>query len=162
MSNSGHLIRFGSYLSTETQSMYSTAPADWLVFCGLQWKLGSFVTFLFLIIKTKRFEPNRLFVQIFIISNACIYSIPSQWVNCETRLNFKAKYSLFEFGVFPTLDWGCSRGVMVKALDCGIVVQREFVLQSRYYVHFWANTLGKGMNPLIFPAMGLIVPLLFF
>ena len=30
---------------------------------------------------------------------------------------------------------GCPRGVMVKALDCGIVV-REFELQSRYYVHF--------------------------
>ena len=46
---------------------------------------------------------------------------------------------------------GCPRGVMVKAMDCGIVV-REFVLQSRYYVHFRANTLGKGMNPLILPA----------
>ena len=40
---------------------------------------------------------------------------------------------------------GCPRGVMVKAMDCGIVV-REFVLQSRYYVHFQANTLGKGLN----------------
>ena len=30
---------------------------------------------------------------------------------------------------------GCPCGVMVKAMDCGIVV-REFVLQSRYYVHF--------------------------
>ena len=48
---------------------------------------------------------------------------------------------------------GCPRGVMVKAMDCGIVVC-EFVLQSRYYVHFRANTLGKGMNPLILPAMG--------
>ena len=48
---------------------------------------------------------------------------------------------------------GCPRGVMVKAMDCGIVV-RKFVLQSRYYVHFWANTLGKGMNPFILPAMG--------
>ena len=48
---------------------------------------------------------------------------------------------------------GCPRGVMVKAMDCGIVV-REFVLQSRYYVHFQANTLGKGMNPLILPAIG--------
>ena len=49
---------------------------------------------------------------------------------------------------------GCTRGVMVKAMHCGIVV-REFVLQSRYYVHFRANTLGKGMNPLILPpAMG--------
>ena len=46
------------------------------------------------------------------------------------------------------------RGVMVKAMNCGIVV-REFVLQSRYYVHFRANTLGKGMNLLILPpAMG--------
>ena len=47
-----------------------------------------------------------------------------------------------------------SFGVMVKAMNCGIVVC-EFVLQSRYYVHFRANTLGKGMNPLILPpAMG--------
>ena len=48
---------------------------------------------------------------------------------------------------------GCPRGVMVKAMDCGIVVSK-FVLQSRYYVHVRENTLGKGMNPLIFPAMG--------
>ena len=48
---------------------------------------------------------------------------------------------------------GCPRSVMVKAMDCGIIVS-EFVLQLRYYVHFQANTLGKGMNPLIFPAMG--------
>ena len=48
---------------------------------------------------------------------------------------------------------GCPRGVMVKAMDCGIVVS-EFVFQSRYYVHFQANTLGKGMNPIILPAMG--------
>ena len=49
---------------------------------------------------------------------------------------------------------GCPRGVMVKAMNCGIVV-REFVLQSRYYVDFRANTLGKGINPLILPpAMG--------
>ena len=48
----------------------------------------------------------------------------------------------------------CPRGVMVKAMNCGIVV-REFVLQSRYYVHFRANTLGKGMNLHILPpAMG--------
>ena len=54
---------------------------------------------------------------------------------------------------------GCLRGVMAKAMDCGIVVS-EFVLQSRYYVHF--RSLGKDMNPLIFLAMGEIVPLLFF
>ena len=42
---------------------------------------------------------------------------------------------------------------MVKAMDFGIAVC-EFKLLSRYYVHFQANTLGKGMNPLILPAMG--------
>ena len=42
---------------------------------------------------------------------------------------------------------------MVKAMDWGIVVS-EFVLQSRNYFHFQTNTLGKGMNPLILPAMG--------
>ena len=48
---------------------------------------------------------------------------------------------------------GGARGVMVKAMDCEIVVSK-FVLQLRYYVLFWTNTLGKGMNPLILLAMG--------
>ena len=48
---------------------------------------------------------------------------------------------------------GCPRGVMVKALDCEMVVS-EFELESRYYVHFQKNTLGKGMKPLILQAMG--------
>ena len=52
---------------------------------------------------------------------------------------------LYDFGGGP-------RGLMVKAMDSWIVV-REFVLQSCYYVHFRANTLGKCMNPLILPAM---------
>ena len=45
-------------------------------------------------------------------------------------------------------SWGCPRGVMVKALDCGIVV-REFVLLVALL-----RSLGKGMSPLILPAMG--------
>ena len=49
---------------------------------------------------------------------------------------------------------GCLRGVMVKEMDCGIVGS-EFVLQSRYYVHFRTNTLGKGMNPPYPPNNGL-------
>ena len=48
---------------------------------------------------------------------------------------------------------GGPRGVMVKVMNCAIIV-RKFVFQSRYYIHFQANTLGKGMNPLILPAMG--------
>ena len=35
--------------------------------------------------------------------------------------------------------------LMVKTLDCGIVVS-EFELQSRYYVHFRTNTLVKDMS----------------
>ena len=42
---------------------------------------------------------------------------------------------------------------MVKAMDCETVVS-EFELQSRYYIYFRANTLGKGMDPFILPAMG--------
>ena len=40
--------------------------------------------------------------------------------------------------------------VMVKAMDCRIVVNK-FKHQSCYYVHFWTNTLGKGINPLLSP-----------
>ena len=43
---------------------------------------------------------------------------------------------------------GDPRGVMVKALACGIVVS-DFEIQSRKYL-----PLGEGMNPLILPAMG--------
>ena len=50
---------------------------------------------------------------------------------------------------------------LVKVMDCGIVVS-EFVLQIRYYVHFRTNTIGGGMNHRLLPAMGWIVPLLFF
>ena len=53
----------------------------------------------------------------------------------------------------PTKSSGCPRVVMVKAMDCGIVVS-EVIFQSYYYVQFRAITLGKGMNSLVLPAMG--------
>ena len=56
---------------------------------------------------------------------------------------------------------GSPRGVMVKAMDFGIIVCKFEILLC-YYVHFRKNTLGKGMNLLILPAMGEIVSLLFF
>ena len=38
---------------------------------------------------------------------------------------------------------------MVKAMNSEIIVSSiEFELQLRYYVHFRANSLEKGMNPL--------------
>ena len=51
--------------------------------------------------------------------------------------------------IYMFFGGGCPCGIM----DCGIVVS-EFKLQLCYYSHFWTNTLGKGMNPLILPAMG--------
>ena len=36
---------------------------------------------------------------------------------------------------------------MANVQDCDPEVN-EFELQSRYYVHFRTNNLGKGMNPL--------------
>ena len=68
--------------------------------------------------------------------------------------------SLFFFVLF-FVGGECPRGVMVKAMERRIKVS-EFELQSRYYVHFRANTLGKGMNPLLLLTMGQIVPPLFF
>ena len=41
-------------------------------------------------------------------------------------------------------------GVMAKVVDCSLEV-REF---NFHYVHFWTNTLEKGINILILPAMG--------
>ena len=60
--------------------------------------------------------------------------------------------------VVPDENWlirsiGALSDIMVKAIDSGIVLS-EVKLPSRYCIHFRANTLGKGMNPLILPAMG--------
>ena len=43
--------------------------------------------------------------------------------------------------------WACLRGVMIKALDCGI----EFKLHFHCYVHFRTNTL-EGRCEHIYPA----------
>ena len=61
---------------------------------------------------------------------------------------------LFYTALQPNLKGGCPHGVMVKAMDCGIVV-REFVLQSRYYIHFRANTPWERYEPLYPPSYGL-------
>ena len=45
-----------------------------------------------------------------------------------------------------------THGVMVKVLDCGIVVS-ELELQSHFYDYIRTSSLGISMNPLILPAM---------
>ena len=78
------------------------------------------------------------------------------------------KFNRFEFRIWHLLwifkkiqeFWNlkdfveCPRGVMVKAIDCRIIVS-EFEFQSCYYVHFRTNTLGKGINPPYPPIYGL-------
>ena len=49
---------------------------------------------------------------------------------------------------------GCPRDVMVKAMDCRIVVC-EFELQSRYYVHFRARYPWEKYEPPYPPNDGL-------
>ncbi len=44
-------------------------------------------------------------------------------------------------------------GVVANVLN-GKNRSKRVRAQSRYYVHFRAHTLGKGMNPLILLAMG--------
>ena len=43
-------------------------------------------------------------------------------------------------------------GIVANMLDYEIVVNK-FIPQLHYSIHFLTNTLGKGMNPLITPAM---------
>ena len=58
-----------------------------------------------------------------------------------------------EENCFQSLKKTFPRGVIVEAMDCEVVVIK-FVLQSCYDVHFRANSLGKGINSHILPAMG--------
>ena len=55
--------------------------------------------------------------------------------------------------IYTNASGWCLRGVMVKSMDCGIVVS-EFELQSPYYVHFRIDTLGKSFNSILLQAMG--------
>ena len=48
---------------------------------------------------------------------------------------------------------------MDKVLNYSLEIN-EFKLQLHYYIQFQTNTFGKGVNPLIPPAIGLIISLL--
>ena len=94
-------------------------------------------------IKTKMYwkKMSILFTQI------CIYDEMKKKKKTLKRVISKSR-KVNEYWLFlqdkTQIYWGCPRGIVVN----------EFELQSRYYVHFRTNTLGKGMNPLILPAMG--------
>ena len=57
--------------------------------------------------------------------------------------------------------WGSPHCAMVKVLNRCLEIS-EFKLQSRYYIYFWTNTLGKSMNLVIPLVMSYIELLLFF
>ena len=78
----------------------------------------------------------------------CDFSIPSLSSNIGS---FNLEKTAYETSM--SLQRGCPYGIVTNMLDCYIIVS-EFKPQSCYYVHFWTNTLAKGMNPLILPAMG--------
>ena len=53
---------------------------------------------------------------------------------------------------FNTLLWVGFVALRLLFLDCDILVS-EVELQSRYYIHFQANTFGEGMKSLILRAV---------
>ena len=90
------------------------------------------------------------------LSILSIYSFSVYIVSLSISLSLTHTYThtrTYTYTHTHTLSLWCPCGVIVKAMDYGIVVS-EFELQSHYYVRFRTNTLGKRMNTFIFPAMG--------
>ena len=61
-------------------------------------------------------------------------------------------------GIMAIKEWlhtsaGCPRDVMVKAMDCGIVVRESYSSHAITFT-FGQIPLGKAWTPLILPAMG--------
>ena len=87
------------------------------------------------------------------ILNACTKKSGNLLNAPRTCIFFKTtRNGLFDFYNYTETMRGGPRSIVVNVLDCDIVIN-EFELQSRHYVHFWTNTLGKCMNPLITPVM---------
>ena len=80
--------------------------------------------------------------------SVCVFGLVL-WQVIEYQIHFYT-YKQFYFRQLSLakLHGGRHRGVMVKVMDCRIVVSK-FKLQSLRYFHFRTNTLGKGMSPLI-------------
>ena len=139
-----------------------------IAFVGLAWKPFSFSAFkilslwhdfyiptiqnyipMFFVFKSSMFSCQFFWTKhAFLSWSVCLF-ISYMWIYFYLKL-YLSIYLLIYLSQFM----GCPRGVMVNAMDCGIVVNK-FVLQSCYYVHFQVNTLGKGMNPPYPPNYGL-------
>ena len=67
----------------------------------------------------------------------------------RSKVDLAAKSAL-SFPLTPM--WLHPHSVVANVPDCNIIVSK-FKLQQRYYVQFQTNTLRKGMNHLILPAI---------
>ena len=83
-------------------------------------------------------KPHRLSRRIKGVRPAEIGALAPLLKNSATELKLRQK--------LLKCKRGCPRGVMVKATDCGIVVN-EFVFQSCYYVQFRPNTPWERYEP---------------
>ena len=85
-----------------------------------------------------------------------VYSIvPTDWALVRGPYLSTEMQSVYSTAPPPQTDWAeGSYSQLANVVDCDIIVI-EFELRSRYYIHFWTNTIGKGMNSLIPQAMGL-------
>ena len=86
---------------------------------------------------TQNFELNLLFY--------------STEVDCSNLVKHdRYKCFCYNCAIWKLFEWNRLE-VAVSILTIRILTILTILLQSRYYVHFRANTLGKGMNPLILP-----------
>ena len=73
----------------------------------------------------------------------------NSYIHNSDKSKFQSLYSYFltEYlhfkNSFNSL-MSCPHGIMTKVLNCGLKIS-EFKFQSRYYPHFWTNTLWKGI-----------------
>ena len=77
-------------------------------------------------------------------------STPDWWA---LEIQYPESLLTAEIPLMLSLSGGGPCGIMANMQDSGLEV-REFELYLYYYVHFWTNILGKGMNSLFPPAMG--------
>ena len=85
---------------------------------------------------------NKLNVPLELSANKKYSNIPTNKQTNVAKNHHKKK----------TSSSGSPRGVMVKELDCVIVV-RKFEFRACYYAHFQTNIIWKCVTPFIFPSM---------
>ena len=88
------------------------------------------------------------------LKKVTLYISASYDENPKVKLTLFIEWPIDKAKNLKLYIWRNFRGIIAKELVCYLEVY-EFKLQSRYYVHFWTNTLKESINTLISrPAMG--------